>query len=146
MSMLRIIIIILGVISLSSCAGLKSNNQSNAHALTLKVHVNQNANPSVLRTSSPIAISVYTLTDINAFNQAKYQDIYNSNVNGVEEIGSWVVWPDKPIKQTLNISPSIEYIGIVAHYRQLQGKTWKVVKKIRWYRRSIAINVTQYGI
>lgn len=130
------IFIIALVFSLTACTSI------------MKVHIatDKRVNVSLLNTSSPIAVTLYLLSDDYAFKQASYQQLMSKKVDGILAYKTWIVAPNKKVTHRIELLPKTKEIGVVASYRELQGKHWRMVKRYGWIFNSIHIKVSVKGV
>lgn len=136
--MIKIILAIMFVAILSSCATTSK--------IDLTIKTNSVVNLSQTNGKSPIAVSVYQLSNDTAFKQANYDQLLWGDVDGVITKKTWVIWPNQQSSQQIILAPNAKAIGIVAAYRNIHGKNWKTVQTWGWWSHSIDIKITQQGI
>jgi type VI secretion system protein VasD len=142
---LKFITIIASCLMLSSCASWLAGKQS-TRQVDVNFSASRSVNPNILGKPSPIAIDVSQLSDAADFNNTNYQTFVDGGVKGVLQQKTVLVWPNKTKRLRLSLNDKTKVIGIVANYRILTKKQWRLTESIGWFTSSIDIKVNKNGI
>ena len=127
----------LGAVSLAlaSCTTSKPAEEDKGPG-TVKVRVSAagNVNPNEGGRASPIAVSVFVLSGIGAFQQADYFQLAEgaSATLGASLVGSDSVFlrPGESKEITLSTAAEQSYIGVVAGYQNIDQASWRSTTQI----------------
>lgn len=98
--------------------------------VVIRIKTTGSLNPDINGRPSPIILRIYSLKSDDAFNNARFFELYE---NGDETLGNDLLW-----QQELEISPdeahqldemtldgAARYVGFLAAYRDLDSATWR---------------------
>lgn len=120
---LKLLISMSFMVLLSACTSISS-----------KMTAAPNINPDINNTPSPVAISIFELTDAQNFQRADFFALYN---NAKASLGNTLLYEKNivmPPNQSLAVSvPYVKgahFIGYIAAFRNLHNVTWRALISI----------------
>jgi type VI secretion system protein VasD len=118
-------------LALSACSTTSSKPEEDKGPGTVKIRVSAagNANPNEAGRASPIAVSVFVLSGIGAFQQADYFQLAEnaSTTLGANLVGNDRVFlrPGETKEITLSTNAEQSYVGVVAGYQNIDQASWR---------------------
>jgi len=125
--------IILGVMiitsfTLAACFG-SSPPELKAHLQTGNF-----LNPNIYNEPSPVVVVFYQLKSSTAFQQSNFFNLYNSpeKTLGIDLLDKYEVEikPNNTQNINFNLSPTVNYIGVVAAFRDPDHAEWRQILKV----------------
>lgn len=105
---------------LSGCSGIQA-----------EVTADDQMNPDIDGTPSPVAVKVFYLNDLSAFNAASFWDLYRNPIKtlGGSLLGqkTIVVAPGEDDDVHLAPPKGTQYLGAIAAFREVDNSQWKQV-------------------
>lgn len=141
----KMLTIIISCLLLTSCASWFTG-KTNTRQVTINLSATSTINPNILGKPSPIAVDVYQLSDAADFSNADYQNFLDGTVKNVIQKKTYLVWPGTHKKLRLQLADNTKVIGMIANYRILNKKQWRVTQRVGWFTGSIDIKITNNTI
>ncbi len=121
-----IIIFILGTsLFLAGCFGGKSPQ------LNATIETGNFLNPNAYNQASPVVVTFYQLKSVTIFQQMNFFSLYD---NAEKTLGSDLldkyeveIQPDKTQEIHFNLSPAVNYIGVIAAFREPDHTQWRQI-------------------
>lgn len=144
-------LILLSLLVIVGCASLKRTVLPE-HRLMVNMQSSAYLNPNEKGQASPVAVYFYQLKSEDTFENAEFFDLYDK---GKETLGdSYIavnkvnITPHTTAQLTLKLKPGVEYIGVVAAYRNIQGVTWRTIVPVNssWGRKKIRLVFNSRGV
>ncbi|MCI2283413.1 type VI secretion system lipoprotein TssJ [Colwellia sp. MSW7] len=115
---------------LTACSSTTENNVDFRYLISAASDIN----PDIEGKPSSVIVRVYQLTNKINFENANYNELFESNHNalGTEFItlNEYFVDPDSKNDVDLKISENAKFIGVVVGYRSVDMVTWRTVMKV----------------
>ena len=115
---------------LTACGSTSENNVDFKYLISASSDIN----PDIEGRPSSVIVRVYQLTNKINFENATYDELFQSNHNalGTEFItlNEYFVDPSTTNEVELKISENAKYIGVVVGYRSVDMVTWRTVKTV----------------
>lgn len=146
-----ITLILLGIFLLSGCASVKRAVLPE-HRLIANIQTGKQLNRNERGRPSPLSVYFFQLKEQEGFEGAEFFDLYDK---GKETLGDDYIavskvnlMPNVTSRLTLKLKPGVQYIGIVAAYRKMQGVVWRKVLPVdfSWGRKKVRLIFNQHGI
>ena len=112
-------------ILLTGCINLKSAPPTIINA---EIRASEDVNPDDTGRPSPIIVRIYSLKSVGTFNASDFYTIYNDENQLGKDLVNREEIQLRPGGQKIfsrELSPEVQYLGIVAAYRQLTQSLWK---------------------
>ena len=145
MSVVKYFFILIFALSLSGCATWMTK-PTKIQRVNIQFTTVNHVNTNILGSSSPIAITVYYLEYPNQFEQANYQTLTNSNIQGLIATHHYLFWPGQIQTKKLTLPKAVKALGIIASYRNLLNKHWKLYLLNIRNKAIIPIKIGTHGI
>lgn len=146
-----ITLILLGIFLISGCASVKRAILPE-HRLTANIQTGKQLNPNEKGRPSPLSVYFFQLKEQEAFEGAEFFDLYDKGKEtlGADYLGvsKLNLMPNITSRLTLKLKPDVQYIGIIAAYRKMQGVVWRKVVPVdsSWGRERMRLIFNQHGI
>lgn len=146
-----ITLILLGIFLLAGCASVKRAVLPE-HRLIANIQTGKQLNPNERGRPSPLSVLFFQLKEQENFDNAEFFDLYDK---GKETLGDDFIavskvnlMPNITSRLTLKLKPDVQYIGVVAAYRNMQGVVWRKVVPVdfSWGRKKLRLIFNQHGI
>lgn len=115
---------------LTACSSTTENNVDFRYLISAASDIN----PDIEGKPSSVIVRVYQLTNKINFENANYNELFESNHNalGTEFItlNEYFVDPDSKNDVDLKISENAKFIGVVVGYRSVDMVTWRTVMTV----------------
>lgn len=106
----------------------------NGAEVQLNIEVGKQVNPDPSGRASPLVIKVYQLNDKLAFETKDFFSIYDASdkdlMKAIVEQKEYQLNPGHEIHKALITEPTVQYIGIVAAFRDIEIAKWRAVAKV----------------
>lgn len=130
LGLLKKISIICLCVFLTACGSTSENNVDFKYLISASSDIN----PDIEGRPSSVIVRVYQLTNKINFENANYDELFESNHNalGTEFItlNEYFVDPSSKNEIELKISENAKFIGVVVGYRSVDMVTWRTVKTV----------------
>ena len=115
---------------LTACSSTTENNVDFRYLISASSDIN----PDIEGRPSSVIVRVYQLTNKINFENANYNELFESNHNalGTEFItlNEYFVDPNSMNDVDLKISENAKFIGVVVGYRSVDMVTWRTIKAV----------------
>lgn len=113
------------VLTLAGCAsGPKPT------VIKLTIEATQNVNPDQRGRPSPVAVKLFELKSLTAFERADFFSLFDREREtlGPELVGrdEMVIRPGDRVVQERKLAPEVRFIGILVGYRDLERSQWRL--------------------
>ncbi len=99
--------------------------------ISSKITAASNINPDINDDPSPVAISIFELSDATAFERADFFTLYSNATNGLGHAvlyqKSLVVIPGQTLTVNIPYVKGVHFVGYIAAYRNLKHVAWRGV-------------------
>jgi type VI secretion system protein VasD len=138
-------------ITISSCTAIKETVLP-THRAIMMIQSDKGLNPNEHGRPSPLSVYVYQLKEEEAFSNAEFFPLYEQ---GKETLGDDYlglskisVAPNIESKLTLKLKSGVNYLGIVAAYRDVDSVQWRLVLPVSssWGREKVRLRFTRTGV
>lgn len=126
--------LLLGAMLLAGCFGKKPPEPPKPAKLELAVVAAPDLNPDATGRSSPLVVRIYALRSLTEFEKADFFALYEKDEQILaadlakrEEI---VLKPGQTITQPREYAPDVQFIAVMAAYRDVERSTWRATTKI----------------
>jgi len=123
----KIMMIVLGIICVSSCSLLQPTTD-------FKIQAVRSLNPSVRGEPSPLVVTIYQLKNKTAFQNSDYRSLMTRAGTILQadliDKHSFQVRPGASFSVTEKLNPETRYLGVMAAYRKPSLRGWSKVIKI----------------
>ncbi|TMO56962.1 type VI secretion system lipoprotein TssJ [Pseudoalteromonas phenolica] len=114
------ILLLISIFSLSGCLTTKVN---------LDVTSSDNLNLNKFDEPLPVVLKIYQLTDIQAFNNATYEQLWKADksvlANSLVTVEEKTINPSQITNISFEQSEQAKYIAMVALFRDIEGGKWR---------------------
>lgn len=125
---------LLGLLLLMSIGGCTVANYVVPAYSTLTFDVSNKANPDLNGRPSPVVIYVYELTSNTLFENQDFFSLYENaeTVLGPDLVSKkeFTLSPGSVEKYEVSMSPEVEYVGVVAAFRDIENANWRKIMPI----------------
>lgn len=122
---------VLITLSLSICLFLTGCFGSKPPQLTATIETGNYLNPNVYNQASPVVVTFYQLKSATVFQQVNFFSLYDNAAKtlGGDLLDKYEVElrPEKTQEIHFNLSPAVNYIGVVAAFREPDRTQWRQV-------------------
>lgn len=140
--------ICLSMLLMSCLSGCTTTQPAKLTTLTLQSSAD--INPNLFGRPSPIAITVYQLTDADAFKQADYFALQNqaATLLGKDLLTkkSLFLLPNESRKLEINLDNKTRYLGVIAGYTELDAGTWRTTLPLSNKNKDLALSFERNSI
>lgn len=134
--------VVLLMLGLSGCA----------HTLNANLIAAQNVNPNIYNRPSPVVVVLYQLKDINKFNGADFNSLYQNPQQALG--GDFIsaqqveVAPGRTAVFKGKLDKKTKYLGVVAAYSNIDRAIWRqhVEFQSTWAKENLNIHVNRNNI
>lgn len=114
------VLLLISIFSLSGCLTTKVN---------LDVTSSDNLNLNKFDEPLPVVLKIYQLTDIQAFNNATYEQLWKADksvlANSLVTVEEKTINPSQITNISFEQSEQAKYIAMVALFRDIEGGKWR---------------------
>jgi len=126
--------VLLALLLLTSISGCTVANYVVPAYSTLTFDVSNKANPDLNGRPSPVVIYVYELTSNTLFENQDFFSLYENaeTVLGPDLVAKkeFTFSPGSVEKYEVSMSPEVEYVGVVAAFRDIENANWRKIMPI----------------
>ncbi|MDN3681073.1 type VI secretion system lipoprotein TssJ [Vibrio tapetis subsp. quintayensis] len=126
--------VLLALLLLTSISGCTVANYVVPAYSTLTFDVSNKANPDLNGRPSPVVIYVYELTSNTLFENQDFFSLYENaeTVLGPDLVAKkeFTFSPGAVEKYEVSMSPEVEYVGVVAAFRDIENANWRKIMPI----------------
>lgn len=125
--------------TISGCSTIKKDDKPKV--VDLKILTSKHTNPDEENAPSPLLVDMYEIKNSTDFLMLDYLDFPNiledssaisddKDRRGIEAPKySWILQPNNFLVEEIAVSETIEYLGVLAHYQNIQESDWRFVFK-----------------
>lgn len=125
--------------TISGCSTIKKDDKPKV--VDLKILTSKHTNPDEENAPSPLLVDMYEIKNSTDFLMLDYLDFPNiledssaisddKDRRGIEAPKySWILQPNHFLVEEIAVSETIEYLGVLAHYQNIQESDWRFVFK-----------------
>ncbi len=125
---------LLGVLLLTSVFGCSVANYVVPAYSTLTFDVSNKTNPDLNGRPSPVVVYVYELTSNTLFENQDFFSLYENaeTVLGPDLVSKkeFTFSPGAVEKYEVSMSPDVEFVGVVAAFRDIENANWRKIMPI----------------
>ncbi|UPA26892.1 type VI secretion system lipoprotein TssJ [Shinella oryzae] len=122
------------VLSACSTTSSKPGEEKGPGTVRVRVSAAGNVNPNEAGRASPIAVSVFVLSGIGAFQQADYFQLAENATTalGANLVGSDRVFlrPGETKEVTLSTAAEQSYVGVIAGFQNIDQASWRATTQV----------------
>ncbi len=127
----KLIVLTALVCSLNGCAFLFGDKQEKKESVNISFVSHSLVNPDSNSRSSPVAIYIYNINDIEEFSVVDYftlvEDSQTQDKSDFYQVDNFVISPSESRKKEYVLEKDQGAIGIVAAFRDLENSQWKLI-------------------
>ena len=100
-------------------------------SLSISINTATDLNPDSEGRSSPIVLRIYELSDMKAFKEKDFFDIFDNDkeslTKSLVKLNEIELNPNESRKLDINLNSSTKYIGFLAAYRDIDQSKWREI-------------------
>lgn len=126
--------LMLGAVLLAGCSGKKPPEPPKPAKLELAIVAAPDLNPDANGRASPLVVRIYALRSLTEFEKADFFALYEKDEQilaaDLAKREELVLKPGQTITQPREYAPDVQFIAVMAAYRNVERSTWRASTRI----------------